>query len=254
MNGEVSELCALTACARIALKDGTRFDYALEKYVNSERFVFVPRNGSEIVEDSAEKWFARLKLLGLNDIIMLLPRTDRNLHAFSNANGGCIVCFFDSGSVTYFNPKWYFDNEKKLWNVEFFESEWSSAPDKKPIFDDNTDEFGSALCDIAQLAEKIGQGGWADVFRQAHDILDGKFGRDSLGYADRIPNIRGISEKNLRVYSAAAKADVFGAMGSWNDSPARYAREKGLSDEYERLSSELFSQIQMALLYSINRI
>ena len=44
----------------------------------------------------------------------------------------------------------------------------------------------------------------------------------------------------------------FGAMGSWNNSPPFYAAEKGLESEYQNLSSELLTQIRLALLYSVN--
>lgn len=253
MTGEVSELCALTACARAALNGGARFDYHMGKYVNSERFVFVPKNLAEVIENSAEGWFGRLRSSGLNDIFMLLPRTDRKLHGFINSSGGCIVCFFDSGKVTYFTSRWNFDKEKKLWNVEFFESEWSSAPEKKPIFDDNSAELGSALSDIAELADRIEAGGWAKIFREARDILDGGQ-KCELGYEDRFLNIRGIPDRNRRIYCAAAKADVFGVMGSWNDSPAWCAHEKGLSEEYDALSAKLYFEILRALLFAVNRV
>ncbi|MDE7229981.1 MAG: hypothetical protein K2N56_05825, partial [Oscillospiraceae bacterium] len=91
MNGEIAELCALTACARIALKSGAEPEYSTGKYISSERFIFLPQGHAEIAEDSAEKWFCRLKASGLNDIFMLLPGRDRVLNAFSNASGGCIV-------------------------------------------------------------------------------------------------------------------------------------------------------------------
>lgn len=253
MTGEVSELCALTACARAALNGGARFEYHMGKFVDSERFVFVTKNRAEVVENSAEGWFGRLRSSGLNDIIMLLPRTDRKLHGFINSSGGCIVCFFNSGSVTYFTSKWYFDNEKKHWDIEFFESEWNDPPAEKPVFEDNTAVFGSALSDIAELADKIEQGGWAKIFREARDILDGGQ-KCELGYEDRFLNIRGIPERNRRIYCAAAKADVFGAMGSWNDSPAWSAHEKGLSEEYDRLSVKLFFEIQKALIFAVNNI
>jgi len=41
-------------------------------------------------------------------------------------------------------------------------------------------------------------------------------------------------------------------MGSWNDSPAYMAHEKGMDNEYESLSGELLKQIRLATLYAIN--
>jgi len=37
-----------------------------------------------------------------------------------------------------------------------------------------------------------------------------------------------ISEENLHFSEAASTADVLGVMGSWNDSPAYMAHEKGM--------------------------
>ena len=41
-------------------------------------------------------------------------------------------------------------------------------------------------------------------------------------------------------------------MGSWNDSPAYMAHKKGLSEEYETLSSVLLKNVRLAILYAIN--
>ena len=54
------------------------------------------------------------------------------------------------------------------------------------------------------------------------------------------------------MFAAASKADVFGAMGSWNDSPPYAAHEKGLDAEYDQLSAELLKNIRLAILYAVN--
>ncbi len=249
MNGETAELCALTANAKYALKHGCKLNYTTEKYVNSEFFRFMPRcpGNREILEKSPQSWFERLLSLELTDIFMLLPGNadNRTHHGFVNTQGGCILCFFRSGLVTFFTSKWSFNKEIRMWNIEFTEREWENPPSGAPRFPDNTDEFAKALTDIAELAVRIEEGFWADIFRKAKGILDGNSEYDKM----RLPEL---PERNLRLYSAAAKADVFGAMGSWNDSPPYSAHEKGLSDDYKRLSDELFIQIQRALLYAMN--
>ena len=59
-------------------------------------------------------------------------------------------------------------------------------------------------------------------------------------------------EEQLRLFKAANLADVFGAMGSWNDHPWALAQEKDLFDEYNKLSDELLKNVRLALLYAIN--
>ncbi len=253
MNGETAELCALTANAKYALKHGCRLNYTTDKYVNSEIFRFLPRElpgcpeNKEILERSARDWFERLLSLELTDIFMLLPGNadNRMVHGFANTQGGCILCFFKSGLVTFFTSEWSFDKEIRMWNIEFTEREWEDPPSGAPRFSDNTDAFAEVLKLIARLAVRIEERYWADIFQKAKDILDGNSEYDKT----RLPDL---PERNLRMYSAAAKADVFGAMGSWNDSPPYSAHEKGLSDDYNRLSDELFIQIQKALLFAVN--
>lgn len=247
MNGEFINLCTLAVSARLALKKGG-FDYTKQKYVISEEYVFLPRKtfflpGRQTVEKSADEWFARLKKSGLCDVKMMLP-SDANpsLHGFSNSICGRVLCFFKSGRVTYFSPVWKFNEKERGWEIVFTEREWSNPPKDRPKFADNTDEFGSVLTEIAELADRIDEKFWAGVFRDAKQLLDGS----------GIPDKDDIPEKNMRLAYAAAKSDVFGAMGSWNDSPPYSAAEKGLSDDYKQLSKELFAQIQKALLYAVN--
>ena len=57
---------------------------------------------------------------------------------------------------------------------------------------------------------------------------------------------------NKDLFEAASNADVFGGMGSWNDSPAGAAAEKGRVKEYNELSDKLFNQNAIAVMYSIN--
>lgn len=90
---------------------------------------------------------------------------------------------------------------------------------------------------------------FAVVFQKALDILLGS--SESTDTTDHMTLIE-IPEENLHVFKAASIADVFGAMGSWNDSPPYMAQEKGMDKEYEFLSSELLKQVRLATLYAIN--
>ena len=61
-----------------------------------------------------------------------------------------------------------------------------------------------------------------------------------------------LPEHNRRLFEAAGVADVFGGMGSWNDSPAGIAEEQGQKECYDKLSQELLQQIRSAVLYAVN--
>ncbi|MCR5815850.1 MAG: hypothetical protein K6F91_03105 [Ruminococcus sp.] len=61
-----------------------------------------------------------------------------------------------------------------------------------------------------------------------------------------------MSERGRRLFAAASKADVFGGMGSWNDSPPYLAQEKGLKKEYDELSEQLWYEIKVAVMSAVN--
>jgi len=55
----------------------------------------------------------------------------------------------------------------------------------------------------------------------------------------------------LHLFEAASITDVFGAMGSWNDSPTCMAHEKGMDIEYEFFSGELIKQVRLVPIIAI---
>ncbi len=122
---------------------------------------------------------------------------------------------------------------------------------KNPIiqnlhFSDKTDEFKEILLDIGKFATAIEQPYFADVFRNAYESLCGSETIEDDNIPKQLPN------EFKSIYYAVDKADVFGAMGSWNDSPPYYAHQKGLDKEYNELSNGLLVQIRYHLMYVTN--
>lgn len=252
MKGELYQMCRLTAAARSALFGGSGFEYEPIPYENRIEFLFLPNiSGCGITERTAgspEKWYEYLIKKGLRDI-KLITATDSGdirLLGFANTLRGGMACFFKNGEVTMFYPSWAFDKEKKLWDVHYTEELLSVSPEP-PHFDDNSDELREVLIEIADLAERIDCEAFARIFDLARDILDG----GELPKGNKLPQPK-IPAKYLPIFCAADRADVFGAMGSWNDSPPYMAREKGLDREYDELSARLLKNIRLAVLYAIN--
>ena len=181
---------------------------------------------------------------------MLVPIAvnDRNLLGFSNTTESTLVCFFKE-RVTYFIARWEFDTEKKAWNILYTEYEWIDVPAGKPHFEDESAGFLEILKKIKAFACAIDCDSFAEIFQKAIDILEGTSGHIDTEYGLPLP---GLPEKHLRIFEAASAADVFGAMGSWNDSPPGMAHKKNLDKEYEELSNELLKQVRLAIRYAIN--
>ncbi len=258
MNGEMYQLCMLVNAARESLITKKEFIYLCDEYVNSIKFHFIPRKtlfGEKNYEaDNAQEWFSHCMKKEVYDMKFLTPLQvpDRALLGFSNTGRSCIVTFYKNNSVTYWIATWEFEQSLKKWNVEYQEYQWDNPPAKAPQFENNRKEFEDILLRISEFADQIEFKNFGDIFRNARNILSGNSEIPAAYPNGRQIHLPNIPEEKKRMFYAASIADVFGAMGSWNDSPPYYAHEKGLDDEYENLSNELLKQIRLAVLYAVN--
>lgn len=255
MNGEMYQIASIVSAGKRAIQTSEPIKYTSLKYENSIKFVFLPqklflRTKNYTAQNVAE-WFEQLKKNGLQDIKLLCPYEvkDRQFLGFSNTTESLILCFFKKGKVTYFTADWQFDSIQKQWNILYSEHEWSDPPSEKPHFENNIDSFRKVLLDIQNLAFQIQCQNFAQIFSSAIKLLNGGNEYPDITYGLELPQI---PNPNLQIFEAASLADVFGAMGSWNDSPPYMAHEKGLDKEYENLSAELLKNIRLAILYAIN--
>lgn len=223
MNGEMYQICCIVAAAKKALQDDTDIVYTPSEYVFRTEFRFLPEQElfiqNAFTAYNVEDWFRHCKQKKLQDIKALAPVSvsDRQILGFANESQSSMACFYEGGRVTYFTARWEFDPTRK-WTVWYTENEWLDPPSGKPHFEDHTEDFAEALEKIKELA---------------------------------LPT-QSLPAKNKLIFAAASKADVFGAMGSWNDSPPYMAHEKGLDAEYDQLSAELLKKIRLAVLYAVN--
>lgn len=245
MNGEVYDLCKLTLHANQALQTDSDFIQLEKDYISERRFVFSEGFG---YTKNAEEWFRISRKRGLTSVILLIPTKvkDRGLLGFSNASKAYLTLIRNNGTVSCLVPTWSFVKEKKAWNVVYKETEWPNAPKTMPVFTDETEAFKNVLGEIKALATTIGEPYFADCFDATIRILEGD---PTVEYRDIFPDLK---EPYHRILNAVSKADVFGAMGSWNDCPPYEAKQKGLKDDYDRLSDALLRLIRVNLMYAVN--
>ena len=249
MNGEIAQVCNIVLASRSALKKRNNVKYRPAYYEKETEFIFL--DNQKYTAKNVEEWFEYCINRGLQNIKFLIPTSvkDRNFLGFINTSQASLVCFFENNLVTYFIPKWeYFDNK---WCITYTEHKWENPPKKKPKFFDNTEDFKNILRKIATFADKIDFQNFANIFTKAFNILNGD-NIENIGNVFYTQYFFELPETNKKLFYASDISDVFGAMGSWNDSPPYYAAEKGLENEYNNLSSELLTQIRLALLYSVN--
>ncbi len=252
MNGELFQICKLTAGAKKALAQGGEFLFAPGQYENKIEFQFLSMNPlaaqeAESVYRPAD-WFAKCKQQEVVDMKMMIPlkAENRKVLGFANTSRASILTFLKNGEVHYWIARWEFDSKLRLWNIVYKEAVWENAPQGRPQFADNTKEFLAVLGQIGEFANKIGAHHFGKIFREAAAILRKEM---QAKVVSELP----LPEAYRHIFEAAARADVFGAMGSWNDDPASMAQSKGLFEQYDRLSDELLKQIRQAVLFAVNQ-
>ena len=244
MNGELHDLCAITLHANKALRENTAFAPLPENYILDRKFIFSESFGFCM---SAEKWFEVSVKRGMHAVQLIVPVKSRNrsLLGFVNMTRAYLVLFRNGRGPSVLVPYWSFDPENNGWHVVYREREWVDKPVGVPVFEDETEELISVLGEIEALAEDIHESFFAECFRKAKEILRGERKPDYEPFGD-LPDPYG------RIMAAVSLADVFGAMGSWNDSPPFEAKRIGRKEAYERLSDALLKGIRTNLMYAVN--
>ena len=250
MNGEIEQMSNIVCCARKALYDNKDIEFTPSKFVQSIKFVFsspcVIWRATET--DSVQKWYNICKKRGLCDIKFIISTATnrRHLLGFANTSQGAIVCFWKNGKVSCFAPVWDFDNKRNGWIIIYREQLGIKMAKGEITYANKSEEFKSVLLDISAFAEKIGFPYFSGVFYKAYEGLCDFTKIEEQHIPEYIPyEFRGI-------YYAVDTSDVFGAMGSWNDSPPSYAEQMGLEKEYNDLSDRLLKQLRYHLMYVTN--
>ena len=247
MNGQMYQIACIVAAARKALKSGKEIWYKPEKYTNKMSFQILPSEKGKVTELSVTDWFEHLKEKGLKELKLFCPISveDRGILGFSNTTQSSILCFYKDGKASYFLPNWGVASLGRGWDVTYTEYDWERSSQEIPHYENNIEEFKDILTRIEDLARKIECENFAKVFHSARNfLLDSESGK---GLAEpQIP------PQHLSIFRAASAADVFGAMGSWNDGPGWLAQDKGLGQQYDEFSDQLLRNIRLAILFAIN--
>ena len=250
LNGQLYQSCCTVLAAKQVMKTNSAIAEVPPMNEMKIEFLFLPEKkifGEKKYKASGlTAWYSHCMRKGLKDILLLVPKTveEREFLGFSNGINDVIACFWEKHS-TYFTPYWEYNELKSQWSVLYTEHKWEIAPIEKPKFSNSYDKFKLILTEIAEFADVIEFEDFAQIFRKSVDILEGKEEVKESPFSE-------MPKENQRFFAAASLADVFGGMGSWNDSPPYAAHEKGMDKEYEILSNELLKQTRLTILYSVN--
>ena len=247
MNGELAQLLELTICAKYYLKTGEVFEIN-QSYVGSIHFHFLPQarliGTKKVTAGSVSDWLRELAKRVPQEIGFYghTKSSDRNITGFSNAVKDWTLFVRYPQHCSCWLRNWQFDQDEKQWIINYTEAQAGGYP--APQFPDTTDRFLETLCAITALAEELEQPHFAKMFADAAGLLAGE-----ITPPPRYPML---PERNQLLLAAANAAWVFGAMGSWNDSPPYIAQIKKLIVEYEKLSADLYRDLMAAIIFAVN--
>ncbi len=255
MNYDLLLTAMMTSHLRGALRKGSgKTPFAPPPRLNEQQPVFecAPHSFRSKLRrapiHTVDDWVKYQLSCGLTDATLHRPAAgeDYRLYGFANYSSMAIICRYKNGDAAAFVPQWIGLRQGSSPFLRYTENHLVSYDIPRDTCRDNTDSFAAVLGEIAAFAEEIGFPWFAERYREARAVLTADQPCDP---ALPLPHM---SEIGQRLVNAANIADLFGCMGSWNDSPPCYAREKGRAEDYERLSSALFSELRMAVLYAVN--
>jgi hypothetical protein len=133
------------------------------------------------------------------------------------------------------------DPERKIWlNTYLRQSETRPRDLSAAPPGEIASSLTPLLAEMEKLANKIGAGVFAEIFRDARATAGGA---DPLGPPPDFTNYAALDDEQARLLRTLEASWVFGGMGSWNDvgAPPEDAAD------YERLSDALFGALNDAI-------
>lgn len=244
MNIELLDMSRMTILAKSYVQKG-QFAPSLASSASVDRrlFKFAPvQDGDAVCEsESCEEWLKELARRGATDFKLIIPVELDSFERLDRANGirCCIICFYRDRATSW-NKLWLYDAAKDKWFVQYVEMPVDRMHEK-PVFEDVSDNMTILLERIRDLSRRLQLSEFSFRFSAALKALQS----DYIASENTSPVSR-------RLMQAATEAYVFGGNGSWTDTARFAAAGKGMFDEYELLTRDLYRGIALSIMYAVN--
>lgn len=195
-------------------------------------------------------WYEYLVRSGCKRLYLDLGMTyadDRNLSAFANGlRKWRIVASYSDYSISW-HKRWRYDNNTRKWTVEYYGKTVDKfhphpTEEESKVFE----RLDNSLREISDFAEVIGFDWWSKYFYLGREKLKIETKKES----DIIPE--SCDELYFKLLNAISCSWGFGGMGTWNDLPPYYAHEKGLDEEYDKVTNQLYESYMKTLEWLCN--
>jgi len=271
MVGTLAQIIALTAYGNDFLINGniphdfdssnTTLQFCNRVDFREFRKMFLSSKPKErVVSSSPIEWFEYLRVGGCKHLRLYCKSSndesfaeDRKLAGFVGGGGVWrIEAIYDDYS-NYWASRWEVTDQnaadRKVWTVNYFMLS-ERQPTRNLQIDNQLvkSKLAHTLSEITDFALRLNLHNWAEQFEKSSAVLDSVSPEDSYYHKDLIP-LDNYSLTAKQILFSAGSAWVFGGMGSWND--LRFENKKD-SDTYERLSEQLYSMINEAIIAGTN--
>ncbi len=161
---------------------------------------------------------------------------------------GGILCYWPNGKITLFSPSEYFDRSIHKWSVTYREipiNKHDIPPRPTGVY--SNEEFYDLLYEISDFANSHDFSSFVEYyFGKSISYLEGKNLDDS-----EFSSLK-LGEPYRKIYMATEKADIFGGMGTWLDSPRATAHIDGFEPEFNEITGKVIAEIDNSVDYLVH--
>jgi len=271
MTGILAQVIALTTYGNDYLINGkipAKFDFenTTFQFCNKVDFrefkkpIFSSELKEKVVAQNPTEWFKYLKDDGCKHLRLYFESSkDQSLakdHKLAGMVGGggvwLIETIYDNYS-NYWRNRWEVTDknaiDRKIWSVSYGMIAKKQYTSNLQIDNQSVREkLKQTLTEIADFAFKQNLQNWGELFEEAKATLDSASPEKNYYHKDLIP-LENYSLTAKQILFSAGSAWVFGGMGSWNDLGFE---KKEDNDTYDRLSEQLYSKINEAIIAGTN--
>lgn len=225
-----------------------------------EKQFFFSKPREKVVAERPTEWFAYLRAGRCKHLRLYFEHSkdqrfakEHKLAGFVGGGGTWLIeCVYD-GFSNYWANRWTVTDQNatdnKIWTVNYGSIGVRQSTRNLQVDNENIkSRLGVTLAEIAGFAFKHDLQGWGDQFAKAKSTLDSALPAENYYHKDLIP-LDNYSSIAKQILFSAGSAWVFGGMGSWND--LGFANKED-NETYERLSEQLYSDINKAIIGAIN--
>lgn len=264
MNGELAQVAALVAHARVALSSRSPFSLDLSnstfKFVRDLTFDqelrrFLREPLFRQIGSTPAQWYEYLVRSDARSVA-LTPRPSGGVLAdhvaVAFAGGGSWgIGVVEDGRNKIWRAHWHVGNpnapDRRIWSVHYREFEGERPPSEGITVATAHAKLARILTDAEDFAREAKLAPWPDLFAAAHHKLGAE--APTFEYHPDILPSSMYTNNARRLFAACERAWVFGGMGSWND---LVFREGELQRRYDAITGELYTAVLDGIVASVN--